>query len=179
MFFHSLSSHLSFLEIVHNSSYIRESCDNDTENIRDGGQETGKSALSTGGGEKKKKRRKKKKEKKRVRISQIPCRSAIHPPSFSLFLSSSATDLFFSSTSLPPFPPSHPSTAYFSTIFPARSISIVFGTSLSYLAVSPAVFTSFLETSVARPSSPRVRVTENESRYDGIFERLVNSIHGN
>lgn len=128
-------------------------------------------------GEKRKKKEETKKKKKRSECA-FPRFHAALP--FILLLSPS----FYHppppiSSSLPPFPPSYPSTAYFSTIFPARSISIVFGTSLSYLAVSPAVFTSFLETSVARPSSPRVRVTENESRYDGIFERLVNSIHGN
>lgn len=76
-----------------------------------------------------------------MRISQIPYRSAIHPPSFSLFLSSSpppisSSPLHFSPRlSLPPSLLSPPLDCIFFHHFPsmARSISIVFGTSLSFV----------------------------------------------
>lgn len=154
-------------------------------------------------GEKRKERKKKgrKKEKKKRSECAFPRFHTALP--FILLLSPSFyhplrhRSLPLLSTSLPAFLsplPSFllPSTAYFSTIFPRwldRYRSSLERRCRSYLAsfLASAVFTSFLETSVAHPSSlppsllARIACVQNveRCRYDSIFERLVNSIHGN
>lgn len=177
MFFHSLSSHPSFLSIVHNSSYIRESCDNDTENIRDRGQETGKSALSTGGGkEKKRKKEKRRKRKKRKEPSvhfpdSIPlCHSSSFFLPLFIVLRHRSLLLFHSSPSsrllllFPPllFPRLH--------IFPPFSRLVRYRSSSErHCRTSPFFFGRFHERRVFSklrlhtppPHADRVRVTEN------------------
>lgn len=96
-------------------------------------------------------------------ISQIPYRSAIHPPSFYLPLfigPPPPISSFFSFFSLlPPFPPS---IAHFSTIFPARSTSIV-------IVVVPRFHSGeFSRNLEVYPTSRIVLETKNEEPcYDG------------
>lgn len=136
-----------------------------------------------GGGTKKRKKEEKKKKEASVHFpDSIPL---CHSSSFflSLFLSVLRHRSLLSSLSSTPLPPPAfpPSIAHFSTIFPARSISIVLE---RRHCRRPSFLRPFSQRRVFSKlgSSPHTRIvleTENEPCYDGIFERLVNSIHGN